>query len=262
MRRQLALVSAGVLLTAAAFAVSPALTAGAATQPVPKATGSVAIDNHAYMSFNAFDYGETGDRGMVDYTDFAMATADTVGSGVWTLTGTHEIVFTGGDHHSITIDSVTPLSTHSIAFRAHGYTMTPAHYTWTMTGTVSGTTVKFHMVYDQLVLGLPYYVDSTNGAIVGGVVGGTALDSMGDTLPWTMAAGAVEVLHYTTSVRDVVVDSETAVADFVYTIPVVPFVGTVVAVHVTDTGSPAATFDSMTLMGSPVGLTSGNLVVH
>lgn len=247
--------------TVSLMTAGTAMAGGGAT---PKATGSVAIASHAYMSFNAFDYGSTGDRGTVDYSDFAYTTG-TAGSGVWKL-GNADVTFTdmtGSYVHNMTIDSVTPLSTTVSAFTGHGaYSAPPPAYTWNIAGNVVGNVVTFRIDYNQLVSGASYYVVGSGHLNPdGSVTDGTSTASDGDSLTWTLPAGsAVEVLHYRANVTQVSVAG--AAATFDYTIPPGALGGTPVEVSVTDGGSSAVGNDTMTINGSAYPLTSGNLVVH
>ena len=141
-----------IILTVAAFAVAAlgwlaaAAPAGAATAPTPKITGSVSLAAPAqYESIGAF----VGDKGSVSYTNFTCADP---GSGVWSLhTGSNIAVqfgLGGGTSpHTIVIDSVSPTGLASYSFTGHGSYDPDASYTWTATGTVSGTTLSLHVTY-------------------------------------------------------------------------------------------------------------------
>src|SRR6187397_249981 len=81
------------------------------------ATGSIGLTGPLqYASFNAFDYGATGDRGTVKYTNFEFGAA---GSGVWNVSGTHALTtFLGASPyaHTMTIGSIVPTSPTSTTF--------------------------------------------------------------------------------------------------------------------------------------------------
>ena len=62
--------------------VTVALVASLATASptFTQATGSISMSPAQFAAFNAFDYGASGDRGTVNYTNFDYAAP---GSGVW-----------------------------------------------------------------------------------------------------------------------------------------------------------------------------------
>jgi hypothetical protein len=221
------------------------------------ATGSVWLSNPTqYVEFSAFDYGATGDRGTVTYTNFE---APAPGSGAWLpVVGTYSLTFAGAYVHTMTITTVTVTSPTYVSFSGTGVWTGDAAYTWTITGSIMDGVVSFHILYT----GGPnagYYLDATGAAAT---MSGTAVDSNLVTLPWTISpAFAHEVLSYTASLTSVTVAGNSA--SFVYTIPAGnPYSGIVVTMAMTDGGSPGAVYDTFSIFGSPYTITGGNLVVH
>ncbi len=128
----------------------------------------------------------------------------------------HGLVFAGTYAHTMTVTTVTPLSTHSTRFSGTGTYNTDSSHTWTVTGTVSWNAVSFSIVYTGTNAG---YRVSGHGLIApDGSVSGTALDSNGLTLPFTMPAGsALQVLRYQAPVTWAVISGHNA--SFGLTIP-------------------------------------------
>ena len=264
MRKALAPAVAAALLL---FVVMVPALAGA---PFVHATGSVGLSGPMqYASFNAFDYGATGDRGTINYTNFELATP---GTGVWNISGwQHLIVTLGGTYaHTLTIDRVTPTSPTSMRFRGSGAYDADGTYTWTVKGTVTGSNIDFDITYTGTSAG---YVFSAVGTIApDGSMSGTATDTLLQApLTWTAPAGsAYEVFSYTAPVTCAVVLG--ADATFVFTIPTgVPYAGTPVVVKIHDGGSPGTNGDTWahgvatSPCDGPVGaypIVRGNLVVH
>ena len=259
--------ASALLLTLAASAAS------AGPNPVPKATGSIGMsDPLQYASFNAFDYGTTGDRGMVSYANFEYAAP---GSGVWSVFGTWPITFVRGGSflHSITIDSVTPTSTTSSRFSGTGYYVPdPVGFPVEIHGMVKGSTISFDMAYTGPASDL---VAHATGIIAAdGSMSGTAYDDVDPTpLLWSVPAQSVdEVLSYTAAVTCAIAVSPTDFT-FGFTIPAgfPSLSGLLVVVKVHDGGSPGTNGDTWahgvatSACVGPVGdypITSGNLVVH
>ncbi len=189
--------------------------AGASTtnvRPVPTATGSVALSGPIqYVSFAVS--ARAGHHGSIDYANFTYPAANT---NVWNISGTHGLVFAGTYAHTMTVTTVTPLSTHSTRFSGTGTYNTDSSYTWTVTGTVSWNAVSFSIVYTGTNAG---YQVSGHGLIApDGSVSGTARDSNGLTLPFTMPAGsALQVLRYQAPVTWAVISGHNA--SFGFTIP-------------------------------------------
>ena len=260
--------ASALLLTLAASAAS------AGPNPVPKATGSIGMSGPLqYASFNAFDYGLTGDRGMVSYANFEYAAP---GSGVWSVFGTWPITFVRGGSflHSITIDSVTPTSTTSSRFSGTGYYVPdPVGFPVEIHGVVKGSTISFDMAYTGPASVL---VAHATGIIAAdGSMSGTAYDDVDPTpLLWSVPAPAAhEVLSYTAAVTCAVWNSVSP-TDFTFgfTIPAgfPGLSGLPIVVNVHDAGSPGTKGDTWahgvsadcagTTGNYPI--TSGNLVVH
>jgi len=254
-------------LTASVFLVGSAVAAPKFTH----ANGSVALSGPSqYVSFNAFDYGATGDRGTVSYTNFDYPLA---GTGVWNVGGTYPLVVNlGGDYtHTMTIDTVTPISTTSTKFSGTGFYVADPSYTWTVTGMVSGSDVNFTLVYTGTEAGYTFTATGTINA--DGSITGTATDSLGRSpLTFTIPAGSVhEVLSYSAAVTCATIDDTDAT--FVFTIPdgVADLGGVPVVAKVHDGGAPKTHGDvwshgvaSSACDGSvtPYPIVSGNIVVH
>lgn len=252
MQRVLAALAAVVMT-----AVLMVSAASAAPRNFTHATGSVWLSNPTqYVEFDAFDYGLTGDRGTVSYTNFEAVAP---GSGAWLpVAGTYTLTFAGAYVHTMTISAVSVVSPTHISFSGTGVWNGDASYTWTISGSIVNGVVQFHILYT----GGPnagYYLDATGAAAT---MTGTAIDSNLANLPWAISpAFAHEVLSYTASLTSVTVTGNTA--SFVYTIPAGnPYSGTVVTMSMTDGGSPGSVYDTFSIFGSPYTITGGNLVVH
>lgn len=249
-------------LVAATLMTVLAVGTAAAVPAFLHATGGIGLSGPSqYVSFSAFDYGGTGDRGTVTYTNFE---APVSGSGVWNVGGTYSLTtaLAGSPYvHTMTVDTVTPISTTATRFSGTGYYVADSSYTWTVTGVVSGSNISFDILYTGTAIGYIFHAVGTIAA--DGSMSGTATDSLGNApLTWSTPAGSVhEVLSYTAAMSSVVVSGSTA--SFVYTIPAGnPYSGTVVTMSMTDGGSPGAGHDTFTIFGTPYTIVSGNLVVH
>jgi hypothetical protein len=258
-----------LLAGAAAFV----LAAGVYAAPKFKhANGGVALSGPSqYVEFSVFDYGASGDRGTVTYTNFEYPAA---GSGVWTIGGTVPLTVSlgGADFaHTMTITSVTPLSPTSVKFTGTGvYTADPT-VTWTVMGVISGSDITFTIVYTGTNAG--YTFNGTGTINADGSITGTGTDSLGQTpLTFSIPAGSVkEVLSYAAQVT--CVDISGADATFSFTIPegFADLSGTDVVAQVHDGGQPARAGDTWghglatgpcqgAVTNYPI--TSGNIVVH
>jgi hypothetical protein len=266
MKRLLAAMTAA--LVTAALATSTVLAAPSFTQ----ATGGIGMSSPSqYVSFNAFDYGATGDRGTINYTNFDYTAT---GTGVWNVGGTYPLVVSlgGADYtHTMTVTTVTPISPTATLFSGTGSFIADPSYTWTVTGMVSGASISFDIVYTGTLAG---YVFHASGTIAtDGSMSGTATDSLGRLgLTWATPSGSVhEVLSFSAPVFCVV--ARGADATFVYTIPAgfPTLSGLNVIVKVHDGGSPGVNHDTWghnvtvgcadaAVNNYPI--VSGNLVVH
>lgn len=247
---------AAVMLTAVLMVSA----ASAAPANFKHATGSVWLSTPTqYVEFNAFDYGSTGDRGTVTYTNFEALAP---GSGAWLpVVGTYALTTALGGapyYHTMIVDTVTVVTPTNVLFSGTGFYNADPSYTWTVTGSITDATVTFRIVYTGTAAG--YTFDATGAAAT---MSGTAVDSLAQApLTWTLPATfAHEVLHYTASLTSVTVDATTA--SFVYTIPAGnPYSGTVVTMAMTDGGSPGSEHDTFSIFGGAYTITGGNLVVH
>lgn len=246
--------------------------AAVSAKPVPKATGGVEFTGPQAMSFNAFDHGDTGDRGTVSYTNFNHSDP---GSGVWRLRESATLTFVeGGDYNhvfdSLAMDVTSPTS---YDFSGSGHYVSDPGYTWDIVGSVDGDMISYVMTYTGKQAG--YVLTASGSFAADGSASGTSSDTLGRSLPWSMSAGSGwEVLHYTADVTCAEVDSSNDTASFAYTIPAGSDVsGIYVIWSVSDGGSPAVGNDwaGYTTGGSGCAytpgagtqtLTGGNLVVH
>jgi hypothetical protein len=213
--------SGALVLAVAGGSVATAGAASAHPRPsVPSATGSVALSGPIqYVSFAvSARHGHHHSQGWIDYANF---TYPDPGTNVWNIGGTHTLTFSVGSstyQHTMNVTTVTPLSTHSTAFSGTGtYNPDPTAYTWTVNGTVTWNMVNFTIVYTGTAD--PGYQVTGQGQIAAdGSVSGTATDSNGTTLAFTMPAGsAFAVLKYTAPVTWVSIFRHNA--NFVFTIP-------------------------------------------
>lgn len=266
------------VLVLAAFAVPLGMGAASAlTQPVPKATGGVAVSdgtNLQYLSFSAFQ--QTPAKGSVDYTNFSyglVAHGISGHTGIWAVMpgGQFTLEFGGTYDHTITVQTVTALSTHALAFTATGtYNGAPSdpNFNSTVSGTVVGTSVT--MVFDyvpgandsQGPQTLSGSIDSvlSDGSATGFVTAGSLTG-----MAWSVFSGGfVEVYGYTGAlVTTASVSGQDAT--FSYTIPptAVAFGGVSIPVSVHDGATtPAPAGDSITLNGAGESILSGNITVH
>ena len=249
-------VAAAAIITGGVAAAAPAM----ASTP-PHLTGSVALSSPAqYATFG--NIGGPG-SGSFSYTNFTVA--DTAASGVWSLPTTPvEIDFGlgGGNYpHHLTVDSLQPIGLNSFTFTGHGTFDPDPSYTWTATGSVSGTTLSMHIVYTGTQAG--YTLDFTGTINPDGSVTGTSFsDSLGRTLTVSMPAGSLfQALDYTAPVSKVTVGSGTASFDSAIPAGHV-YAGTGFHISVTDGGSPGTGHDAYYQDGNRYQITGGNLTVH
>jgi len=226
MRIRALFASGAVLLAVAGGGVATAGAASAHQQPPPprvsKAYGSVALSGPIqYVSFGVqswYRHHHQHSGGWINYANF---TYPDPGTNVWNIGGTHTLTFAVGNstyQHTMNVTTVTPLSAHSTAFSGTGtYNPDPAAYTWTVNGTVNWNTVNFTIVYTGTAN--PGYQVTGQGQIAAdGSVSGTATDSNGTTLSFTMPPGsAFAVLEYTAPVYWASIYRHDA--SFVFTIP-------------------------------------------
>ncbi len=260
-------------LTVTLLVVSVVASMTAAAPLFHQATGSIGLSSPSqYVSFTAFDYGLTGDRGTVNYTNFEYPVA---GTGVWNVGGTYPLVVTldGSSYaHTMTVDTVTPISTTATLFSGTGFYNADPSYTWTVNGSVSGSAISFHILYTGTSAG--YFFDAVGTIAADGSMSGRATDSLGQLgLTWATPAGSVhEVLSYTASVSCAEVVAPNAT--FWFTIPAgfPGLSGLIVIAKVHDGGTPGTNGDTWAhgvatsactdAAVSNYPITSGNLVVH
>lgn len=240
------LATAAVAFVAVGGGIATAGAAGATPTPIPRpapmATGSVALSGPAqYVSFSAFPQGRY--HGSVDYANFTVRAAHT---NVWNVMGTHPLTFFVGPTkyaHTMKATSITPLSTHSTSFTGIGtFNADPTHYAWTISGTVNWNAISFKIVYTGADKG--YNLSGFGWIRHDGSVFGTARDSNGKVLPFTMPRGsAFQVLRFTSPVAWASVFGH-GYANFGYTVPWwLPRAGTYYLVKVHD-GGPGFQFDT------------------
>ena len=264
----------GSVTAASASSAAPAHPAAtsAHVRTVPRATGSVALSGPIqYVSFAAFAqtrHGRFGNHGWIDYTNFTYPAANT---NVWNISGTHTLVFAGTYTHTMTVTNITPLSTDATSFSGTGYYNTDPSYTWTVSGTVNRNAVQFSILYTGTNPG--YTVTGSGQIAADGSVSGTATDSNGLTLSFTMPAGsAFQVLNYRAPATCAVISRHNA--RFGFTIPngaPAGLAGLPIVVKVHDGGTPGWKYDTYAAgvatsrCNGPVTqypITSGNIVVH
>lgn len=253
------------------FVSSVAIAAPAAFTQV---TGSLGLAGPwQSVSFAAFDYGATGDRGSVTYTNFECAAP---GSGAWLPdAGTYTLTATVDGapyYHSLTIDTVKVITPTNVTFSGTGFYIADPSYTWTVTGSIVNGVVAFHILYTGTLAG--YYFDGTGLAAD---MSGAATDSLLRLgMTWAISpAFAHEVLSYTAAVTCAIVTRATATtfgtASFGFTIPAgfPGLSGLPIVISVVDGGTPGTAGDTyghgVGTCGGATGnyaITSGNLVVH
>jgi hypothetical protein len=257
----------GAGLVAASVVIVPVVTATTASAASPPhLTGSVNLDNpDQYVAFNNISGTSSG---SLTYTNF---TYPDPGSGVWSLpqgTPINYTVSVGAAYfnHTLIVDSIEPNGASALSFTGHGfwadlYANGAPVYNWTATGTVSGTSLKMHIVYTT---GNPGYTADLTGTVAsGGSVSGTATDSAGTAgLTISMPAGSLfEALAYTAPVNTVHIGTTTA--SFRSAIPVGhALAGTSFGISVTDGGNPGVGHDTYTQDGAGYVIDDGNLTVH
>lgn len=256
-----------------AVVLSLVLASGAMAAPAAftQVTGGIAMSGPSqYESFSAFDYGVTGDRGTVAYTNFEYPAS---GTGVWNVGGTYLVTFDfGGPYtHRMTISTVTPTSTTSTTFSGTGVYLADPSYTWTVTGIVSGSRISYTIVYISTQAG--YTLNATGVIAADGSMSGTWTDSLFRSSTWSTPAGSVhEVLSYTAAVNCAVISGHNATFGYVIPAGFPGLSGLNVVVVVYDGGTPGTNGDTYAhgVAATPCGvattsnypIVSGNLVVH
>lgn len=260
--------------TTAALMVSLVASVAMAAPSFTQATGSISMSPSQFAAFNAFDYGASGDRGTVNYTNFDYAAP---GSGVWLpAVGTYALTtYVGASPylHTMVIDSVSPSSLTTTMFSGTGFYVADPTVTWTVEGAVTGSGIWFQIVYTGTYA--PYWFYAVGTIAADGSMSGTGSDSNG-TLDesWTLPSGfAHEVLSYSASVTCAVVNSTKDAMTFGFTIPAgfPGLTGLPIVVKVVDGGTPGVNGDTWAhgiatsacdgpTSGYPI--TGGNLVVH
>lgn len=244
-------------MTAALMMVALVSSVAIAGPSFTHATGSVGLSTPTqFVSFDAFDYGVTGDRGTIRYANWQAASPN---SGVWDVSNLTQITFWLGAVpyvHTVSL-TVTPNSVTSSKFSGTG-TDVLANPT-TITGTQIGSAITF------VITGTDFVITGSGTIAADGSVSGNASALQGGVttlFTWTApAVSASEILSYTASIYEVSVSG--AAASFTYTIPAGnPYTGIVVTMSMTDGGSPGAEHDTFLIFGTPYTIVSGNLVVH
>ena len=220
---------AGMLATTAATAASAA--------PLPRqATGSMELGGAGgtlqYETFLALQGGRY--HGVVDYTNWTYAEP---GSGVYApAQGPHALVFTFGGTYAHTLNGgllLTALSPDRLAFSGTGeYNGTPAQ-AWAIKGQVNDSRLTATIAYN----GSAYKVVMNGKIAMDGSVSGTAKDTLGQALTFTMPAGSfASVLHYIAPVQSAQVHRSDATFKFTIPAKVAGLGGTKVTVKVHDGG--------------------------
>lgn len=260
--------------TAALMTVALVSSIATASPAFTQATGSIGMSPTQFAAFNAFDYGPTGDRGTVNYTNFDYGAP---GSGVWLpAVGTYALTtYLGASPylHTMVIDTVTPVALKTTMFSGTGFYVADPSVTWTVNGAINGSSIWFDIVYTGTYA--PYTFHAVGTIAPDGSISGTGTDSLlqpGET--WTLPSGfAHEVLSYSASVTCAVVNPAHNAMTFVFTIPAgfPGLTGLPIVVKVVDGGTPGVNGDTWahgvatSACDGPTGgypITSGNLVVH
>lgn len=239
-----------------------------------QATGSISMSPSQFAAFNAFDYGVSGDRGTVNYTNFDYPAP---GSGVWLpVVGTYPLTtYVGASPylHTMVIDSVSPMSLKVTTFSGTGFYVADPTVTWTVNGAVTGSGIWFDIVYTGTYA--PYSFHAVGTIAADGSMSGTGTDSNATAdESWTLPSGfAHEVLSYSASVTCAAVNAAHNAMTFVFTIPAgfPGLSGLSIVAKVVDGGTPGINGDTWA-HGEAVSacdgptvaypITGGNLVVH
>jgi hypothetical protein len=257
---------AGVL--GAATMAGLGLTATAASAATaPHLTGSVALAGPADQFASLNNIAATA-SGSLSYTNFNVP--DTAASGVWSLPKASpvEIDFSyqGGLYpHHLTVDTLQPTGLGSFTFTGHGSYDPDPNYSWTATGSVSGTSLSMHIVYTGTEAG--YCLDFTGTINSDGSVTGTSFsDSLGRSLTVGMPIGSLfQALSFTSPVSAVQFGlNGPGSAQFSSAIPTGhTYATTPFTEYVKDGGSPGAGNDTWTQNpAGPSTITAGNLTIH
>jgi hypothetical protein len=212
MRRIITYLAAVAGLALVAIMAPPLAGASVTMRPAPSTTGSVALSGPVqYVNFAAFSHGRH--HGWITYTNFTYPAGN---SNVWNISGTHALVFAGTYAHTMNITTITPLSPQATRFSGTGSWNADPSYTWTVRGMVRWNAVSFSITYTGTNAG--YWVRGHGLIAADGSVSGTAVDSNGQKLPFTMPAGsAFQVLSYHAAVMGAVIRGHDA--RFEFTIP-------------------------------------------
>jgi hypothetical protein len=225
-------------LTATTAGAASASTQWHPTAPPREAVGSVELGNPLqYEQFLALQ-GFGRFHGDVDYTNWTYADP---GSGVWApAAGQHGLVFTyQGSQYAHTLNGGLKLvarSPEQLAFRGSGEYNGQAGATWAISGQVVKGTVRATITYNGTVN--PGYSVTLVGTVASdGSVSGTAKDSLGEALTFTMPTGSfVSVLHYIAPIQAAQVLRHDATFRFTIPASVPGLAGTSVTVKVHDGG--------------------------
>ncbi|MFA4873373.1 MAG: SdrD B-like domain-containing protein [Patescibacteria group bacterium] len=142
--------------------------------------GQTQVGNGDPLTVNAGMYA-ISENGPAGYT--ASFSGDCTAGG-WDITGTWSLTLNAGATpyvHSMTVNSFNPATG---AFSGTGFWIANPAYTWNVTGTVSGSTISYHVVYTGINAG--YSFDATGTIAPDGLSMGGAWD--GGT--WTASGSA------------------------------------------------------------------------
>jgi hypothetical protein len=116
----------------------------------------------------------------------------------WNPVGSYQIAFTctsgcdGTYSHTMNISSYNP---DTGAFSGSGHYNGDAAKSWNVTGTVTGSSVTFHIVYDNVFAG--YVLDGTGTIASNGTMSGSAgPSSFGESFTWATTSGAATAGDY------------------------------------------------------------------
>lgn len=263
-----------IALTLAAASTAALASFGVASAGAPtslgKSTGGVGFvdlaGNAQYLSYSAFDYGATGDKGSVEYTNFSVALP---GTGIW-APDDFSMVFNvdggGSGTYAQDVTGLVALGPSAVGFQGAG---TASGWNSAFKGTITGSTFAMSMTEINAVDNTETYQLNANGTVdlVTGAVAGTWSDNYGGvrTGTFTIADVGYEAFHYANA--PVTTAAVGTPFTFTYRIPSGPYQGTLIPVAVQDRSTPAVPLDNtvlpdtLMLNGAPETLLNGNLNV-
>lgn len=258
------------VLSAATLGVLGIAAAPAMAASTPHITGSFSMSGPA--QYETINNVSASGSGSLSYTNFEAQ--DTAASGVWSLHIGQPIELdfavngSGTYPHTMIVDSIQPTGLSSFTFTGHGNYVADPSYHWTATGSVSGSVLALHVVYDTNSTDPGFTMDISGTINPDGSVTALPINDgvYSRVLTPSMPAGsAFQAFDFTAPVTSATVGA--ASGQFSFLIPAGHlYAGSSVAVAVTDGGSPGPGHDTYAHgFGSPTNpytITGGNLTVH